>query len=78
MASNNLTGFATNANVSGMVEYFVSADQLPPASLVHTANAPRANHLSPSRQISGSNILVHRKEAASVELHFMIGNSDVF
>lgn len=72
----SLTGFATNANVSGMVGFYATADQPAPIHPIYTVSSCRTSLFTPSRRTPGSATPTHHREAAAMELQDSITEPD--
>lgn len=77
MPSNKLTESATYANVSGIAESCVPADQPASFSPLYIANIRLTNLLPPSRHIVGSDPRARCRESAAMEPQFTIGEPEV-
>lgn len=74
IASNNSTGSANKANVSGIAESRVPDDQAAPFPPVHTVTSRRTKLLRPSRHIAGSDIPARCMEVATMESQSQSGS----
>lgn len=68
---------ATDASVSGIAEFRVTADQLASILTTHAATSRYTNLLPPSHRIAGSGIPELCWKAAAMELQIMIGEPGV-
>lgn len=73
----NSTDFASDANVSGIVESRVSADQRAPVLPIHPATSRRISLLPPYSRFAGSDIPICPREPAAMEPRDTIREPDV-